>query len=150
MFVFALIVDNSGLTTQQQSIVVINKPEHQLPLFILSLRSFTRLFFSLIVYSPGVLLTFRAPLLRRPESCIGRCSFLALEADGIERPSLCIYGLPVGRRLSPSGWAGSRGSAEGSCLDCYRCHAPPQHPLRMNASCRCTRRVLCKSEATQT
>jgi hypothetical protein len=36
MLVFAVIVDKSGLTTDKGSLVVVNKPAHQLPLFVLT------------------------------------------------------------------------------------------------------------------
>ena len=36
MLVFAVIMDRSGLTKRQQGIVVINKSEHQLPLFVIT------------------------------------------------------------------------------------------------------------------
>ena len=36
MLVFAVLVDRSGLTKDSPQIVVINKPEHQLPLFVLT------------------------------------------------------------------------------------------------------------------
>ena len=36
MIVFAVLVDRSGLTCDKGSIVVVNKPEHQLPLFVLT------------------------------------------------------------------------------------------------------------------
>lgn len=37
MLVFAVLVDASGLTKDGGSIIVVNKPEHQLPLFVLTL-----------------------------------------------------------------------------------------------------------------
>ena len=36
MIVFAVLVDRSGLTCDKGSIVVVNRPEHQLPLFVLT------------------------------------------------------------------------------------------------------------------
>ena len=36
MLVFAVLVDRSGLTCDKGSIVVVNRPEHQLPLFVLT------------------------------------------------------------------------------------------------------------------
>ena len=38
MIVFAVLVDRSGLTCDKGSIVVVNRPEHQLPLFVLTLN----------------------------------------------------------------------------------------------------------------
>lgn len=39
MLVFAVLMDRSGLTKHQQGIVVINRPEHQLPMFVLTFEN---------------------------------------------------------------------------------------------------------------
>ena len=36
MFVFAVLMDKSGLTKRQSGIVVVNKVEHQLPMFVIT------------------------------------------------------------------------------------------------------------------
>ena len=39
MLVFAVLMDRSGLTKHQQGIVVINRPEHQLPMFVITFEN---------------------------------------------------------------------------------------------------------------
>eukprot|EP00940_MAST-03C_sp_MAST-3C-sp2_P000307 g307.t1 len=39
LIVFAVLMDNSGLTENLKNLVVINKPEHQLPLFVVSFQT---------------------------------------------------------------------------------------------------------------
>jgi hypothetical protein len=35
MLVVAILMDKSGLTTKREGVIVVNKPEHKLPLFVL-------------------------------------------------------------------------------------------------------------------
>ena len=39
MLVFAVLLDKSGLTTDQGNILVIHKPEHQLPIFVITFNN---------------------------------------------------------------------------------------------------------------
>ena len=39
MLVFAVLLDKSGLTTNQGNIIVIHKPDHQLPIFVITFNN---------------------------------------------------------------------------------------------------------------
>jgi hypothetical protein len=54
MLVFALLMDRTGLTANNSGIVVINKPEHQLPLFVVTFGTAHAVYPGMAPGMPGI------------------------------------------------------------------------------------------------